>query len=177
MKKRIERMGRIEAAINPMYCVPKRSDLSLIGSAFEAAGFRCVRIRTECEAEHRTKGGDPRRHGMLVLDGDRVILEVLRSRPTKKDNQLTIPPQSWTEKMTDRTVPYFWFCRLEMINRKPSSLGFLHSRIIYLFYIQLRSGQCKIYILELVQILYGHIHIAIVDFVFHLPTEPFFFRR
>ena len=71
-------MGRIEAAINPMYCVPKRSDLSLIGSAFEAAGFRCVRIRTECEAEHRTKGGDPRRHGMLVLDGDRVILEVLR---------------------------------------------------------------------------------------------------
>lgn len=94
MKKRIERMGRIEAAINPMHCVPKRSDLSLIGSAFEAAGFRCVRIRTECEAEHRTKGGDPRRHGMLVLDGDRVILEVLRSRPTKKDNQLTIPPQS-----------------------------------------------------------------------------------
>ena len=82
------------SAINPMYCVPKRSDLSLIGSAFEAAGFRCVRIRTECEAEHRTKGGDPRRHGMLVLDGDRVILEVLRSRPTKKDNQLTIPPQS-----------------------------------------------------------------------------------
>ena len=98
MKKRIERMGRIKAAIKPMYCVPKRSDLSLIGSAFEAAGFRCVRIRTECEAEHRTKGGelggDPRRHGMLVLDGDRVILEVLRSRPTKKDNQLTIPPQS-----------------------------------------------------------------------------------
>ena len=94
MKKRIERMGRIKAAIKPMYCVPKRSDLSLIGSAFEAVGFRCVRIRTECEAEHRTKGGDPRRHGMLVLDGDRVILEVLRSRPTKKDNQLTIPPQS-----------------------------------------------------------------------------------
>ena len=43
MKKRIERMGRIEAAINPMYCVRKRSDLSFIGSAFEAAGFRCVR--------------------------------------------------------------------------------------------------------------------------------------
>ena len=40
MKKRIERMGRIEAAINPMYCVPKRSDLSLIGSAFEAAGWK-----------------------------------------------------------------------------------------------------------------------------------------
>ena len=75
-------------------CVNKKEDITLIGSAFEAAGFRCVRIRTECEAEHRTKGGDPRRHGMLVLDGDRVILEVLRSRPTKKDNQLTIPPQS-----------------------------------------------------------------------------------
>ena len=41
--------------------VSKRSDLSLIGSAFEAAGFRCVRIRTECEVEHRTKGGDSRR--------------------------------------------------------------------------------------------------------------------
>ena len=80
MKKRIERMGRIKAAIKPMYCVPKRSDLSLIGSAFEAAGFRCVRIRTECEAEHRTKGGDPRRHGMLILDGDRVVLEIIRSK-------------------------------------------------------------------------------------------------
>ena len=80
MKKRIERMGRIKAATPPMYCVPKRSDLSLIGSAFEAAGFRCVRIHTECEAEHRTKGGDPRRHGMLVLDGDRVILEIIRSK-------------------------------------------------------------------------------------------------
>ena len=80
MKKRIERMSRIKAAIKPMYCVPKRSDLSLIGSAFEAAGFRCVRIRTECEAEHRTKGGDPRRHGMLILDGDRVILEISRSK-------------------------------------------------------------------------------------------------
>ena len=55
MKKRIERMGRIEAAINPMYCVPKRSDLSLIGSAFEAAGFRCVRIRTEWRASTAQK--------------------------------------------------------------------------------------------------------------------------
>lgn len=62
--------------------VSKRSDLSLIGSAFEAAGFRCVRIRTECEVEHRAKGGDPRRHGMLVLDGDRVILEIIRSKNT-----------------------------------------------------------------------------------------------
>lgn len=48
----------------------------------EAAGFRCVRIRTECEVEHRTKGGDSRRHGMLVLDGDRVILEIIRSKNT-----------------------------------------------------------------------------------------------
>ena len=80
--------------MNKQVYVSKRSDLSLIGAAFEAAGFRYVRIRTECEAEHRTKGGDPRRHGILILDGDRVILEVLRSRPTKKDNQLTIPPQS-----------------------------------------------------------------------------------
>ena len=80
--------------MNKQVYVSKRSDLSLIGAAFEAAGFRCVRIRTECEAEHRTKGGDPHRHGILILDGDRVILEVLRSRPTKKDNQLTIPPQS-----------------------------------------------------------------------------------
>ena len=76
-------MGRIEAAIPRMYCASKRSDLSLIGSAFEAAGFRCVRIRTECEAEHRTKGGDPRRHGMLILDGDRVSLEIIRSRKLK----------------------------------------------------------------------------------------------
>lgn len=80
--------------MNKQVYVSKRSDLSLIGVAFEAAGFRCVRIRTECEAEHRTKGGDPRRHGMLILDGDRVILEVLRSKQTKKDNQPTIQPQS-----------------------------------------------------------------------------------
>lgn len=65
-------------------CVNKRSDITLIGSAFEAAGFRCVRIRTECEAEHRTKGGDPRRHGMLILDGDRVILEIIRSKKVQK---------------------------------------------------------------------------------------------
>ena len=80
MKKHIERMSRIEAAINPMYCVPKRSDLSLIGSAFEAAGFRCVRIRTDCVVRAPAKGGDPRRHGMLILDGDRVILEISRSK-------------------------------------------------------------------------------------------------
>ena len=69
--------------------VSKRSDLSLIGSAFEAAGFRCVRIRTECEVEHRTKGGDPRRHGMLVLDGDRVILEIIRSKNTFEGAQVS----------------------------------------------------------------------------------------
>ena len=68
-------------------CVNKRSDMTLIGSAFEAAGFRCVRIRTECEAEHRTKGGDPRRHGILVLDGDRVILEIIRSKKVQKIRQ------------------------------------------------------------------------------------------
>ena len=69
--------------MNKQVYVSKRSDLSLIGAAFEAAGLRCVRIRTECEAEHRTKGGDPRRHGMLILDGDRVILEIIRSRKMK----------------------------------------------------------------------------------------------
>ena len=61
---------------------PSTNKLSLIGSALEAAGLRCVRIRTECEVEHRTKGGDSRRHGMLVLDGDRVILEITRSKNT-----------------------------------------------------------------------------------------------
>ena len=71
--------------------VSKRSDLSLIGSAFEAADFRCVRIRTECEAEHRTKGGDPRRHGMLILDGDRVILENCASEKDKVKRIADIP--------------------------------------------------------------------------------------
>ena len=73
--------------MNKQVYVSKRSDLSLIGSAFEAAGFRCVRIRTEGEADHRTKGGDPRRHGMLVLDGDRVILEIIRSKKVQKIRQ------------------------------------------------------------------------------------------
>lgn len=65
--------------MNKIY-VNKRSDMTMIGKAFEAAGFRCLRIRTECEAEHRTKGGDPRRHGILVLNNDRVILEITRSK-------------------------------------------------------------------------------------------------
>lgn len=71
--------------MNKQVYVSKRSELSLIGTAFEAAGFRCIRIRTECEAEHRAKGGDFRRHGMLVLDGDRVILEILRSKNTSEE--------------------------------------------------------------------------------------------
>ena len=68
-------------------CVNKRADITLIGSAFEAAGFRCVLIRTESEVEHRSKGGDSRRHGMLVLDGDRVILEIIRSKKVQKIRQ------------------------------------------------------------------------------------------
>ena len=80
--RRINTMTSTTDTMKKQVYVSKRSDLSLIGSAFEAAGFRCVRIRTECEVEHRTKGGDSRRHGMLVLDGDRVILEITRSKNT-----------------------------------------------------------------------------------------------
>lgn len=68
--------------------------MSMIGAAFEAAGFRCVRIRSKCNQEFRQKGGDPRRHGMLILDGDRVILEIIRSKttntPTSYENPIHI---------------------------------------------------------------------------------------
>lgn len=56
--------------------VNKRCDASLLKHAFEAVGFRCLRVRTFCEC--RDQGNI--RHGVIVLDGDRVILEIRRCK-------------------------------------------------------------------------------------------------
>lgn len=67
-----------------MYKLNKKSELSLVGKAFEAAGFKTYRVRTECDCQSR-KGADNRRDGMLVVDGDRIILKIVRCRACAKN--------------------------------------------------------------------------------------------
>lgn len=67
-----------------MYKLNKKSELSLVGKAFEEAGFKTYRVRTECECESR-KGADNRRDGMLIVDGDRIILKIVRCRTCAKN--------------------------------------------------------------------------------------------
>lgn len=62
--------------------VNKKSELTLIKSAFEQAGFRCYRVRTNC----RCTGRDNSRNGILVIDGDTVKLEVSRCKACAKRN-------------------------------------------------------------------------------------------
>ncbi len=56
--------------------VNKRSEASLLKHAFEAVGFRCLRVRIFCECKDQGNI----RHGVIVLDGDRVILEIRRCK-------------------------------------------------------------------------------------------------
>lgn len=54
----------------------------MIGKAFEVAGFCCLRGRSECDC-HQPESGN-RRNGMIVLDGDRLIAEIIRCRRCAK---------------------------------------------------------------------------------------------
>lgn len=60
--------------------VDKRSDASLLKHAFEAVGFRCLRVRTFCEC--RELGNI--RAGVIVLNGDRVLMEIRRCKGCAK---------------------------------------------------------------------------------------------
>lgn len=62
------------------FYVNKKSELTLIKTAFEQAGFRCYRVRTNCSCT----GRDNSRNGILVIDGDTVRLEVARCKACAK---------------------------------------------------------------------------------------------
>lgn len=64
------------------FYVSKKSELTLIKTAFEQAGFRCYRVRTNCNCTVR----DNSRNGILVIDGDTVRLEVARCKDCTKRN-------------------------------------------------------------------------------------------
>lgn len=60
--------------------VNKKSDASMLKHAFEAVGFRCLRVRTFCDC--RDQGNI--RDGIIVLDSDKVILEIRRCKGCAK---------------------------------------------------------------------------------------------
>jgi len=61
--------------MNVIY-VNKRCEVSMLKHAFEAVGLRCFRVSTRCQC----KGMGNIRQGVIVLDGDRVILEIRRCK-------------------------------------------------------------------------------------------------
>jgi len=56
--------------------VNKRCEASMLKHAFEAAGFRVFCVRTECQCQQK----DNRRDGLIVLNGDKVLLEIRRCK-------------------------------------------------------------------------------------------------
>lgn len=56
--------------------VNKRYEASLLKHAFEAVGYRCLRVRTFCDCQDQGNI----RAGVIVLDGDKVILEIRRCK-------------------------------------------------------------------------------------------------
>lgn len=60
--------------------VNKKSEVSLLKHSFEEAGFRCLRVRTFCEC--RDQGNI--RAGVIVLKGDRVVMEIRRCKSCVK---------------------------------------------------------------------------------------------
>ena len=61
--------------MNVVY-VNKKSETSMLKHAFEAAGFRCFRVRTECDCQDQGN----RRDGVIVLDGDKALIEIRRCK-------------------------------------------------------------------------------------------------
>lgn len=61
--------------MNVIY-VTKRCEASMLKHAFEAAGFRCLRMKTFCDCQDQGNI----RHGVIILDGDKVLLEVRRCK-------------------------------------------------------------------------------------------------
>lgn len=61
--------------MNVVY-VNKKSEASMLKHAFEAAGFRSLRMKTFCDCQDQGNI----RHGVIILDGDKVMLEVRRCK-------------------------------------------------------------------------------------------------
>lgn len=60
--------------------VNRRCDASLLKHAFEAVGFRCLRVRTFCDCQDQGNI----RAGVIVLKGDRVLMEIRRCKGCAK---------------------------------------------------------------------------------------------
>lgn len=60
--------------------VNHRSDLTLVMNCFEGVGFRCYRVRLRCDCHE----GDPRRDGIIVINGCTVKATVIRCRSCTK---------------------------------------------------------------------------------------------
>lgn len=56
--------------------VNKKSEASMLKHAFESVGFRCLRAKIFCDCQDQGNI----RHGVIVLDGDKVILEIRRCK-------------------------------------------------------------------------------------------------
>lgn len=56
--------------------VNKRCESSMLKHAFETVGLRCLRISTRCQCQ----GMGNIRQGVMVLDGDKVLLEIRRCK-------------------------------------------------------------------------------------------------
>lgn len=61
--------------MNVLY-VNKKSEASMLKHAFEAAGFQCLRMKTFCDCQDQGNI----RHRVIILDGDKVLLEVRRCK-------------------------------------------------------------------------------------------------
>lgn len=68
--------------MNTLY-IHKKSELTLIMRAFETAGMKCYRVRTECGCES-LKGAGNRRDALLVVEGDRLRAEIIRCKGCAK---------------------------------------------------------------------------------------------
>lgn len=80
--------------MNVVY-VNKKSEASMLKNAFEAAGFRCLRMKTFCDCQDQGNN----RHGVIILDGDKVVLEV---RGAKGVRNFIIRNYMWEGKPTGR---------------------------------------------------------------------------
>lgn len=58
--------------------VNKRSELTQIATNFQNNGMRVFRVRTLCRCKKIGQGNQ--RDGVIVLDGDRLVMEIVRCR-------------------------------------------------------------------------------------------------
>ncbi len=62
--------------------VNKKCELTMIGDAFQELGYRCWRVRTQCDCDKINQGN--RRDGILVTSGDALLAEIVRCKGCKR---------------------------------------------------------------------------------------------